>query len=641
MTMTPSGRRRGLNDVDAELAFHLEMLARRYERAGMDPAAARQRARERLGDLDSARDACRAITSDMEIHMERTAWWQGLGQDISYAWRVLRRTPVFTATALVTLAVGLGATTAIFSVVNAVLLKSVPYPAGDRLAVIWNSYGQTGLSKAAVAAPEFADILSQQHAFDGVAAIRPSPSSLTGGCGSDAGCEPERVSGYTVSPNLFDLLGVAPARGRGFNASDGVTGAPRVILISDALWRRRFGADPAVVGQTITVAAVPRTVIGIMPPGVRFPDAPMGFLKTPSDVWIPFGWEQNGADERGNQNLAVVARLRPGTPLATGQADLDAIADTFRARFPSRYAGPARHWRIALVSARDEIAGESRTALLVLLGAVGVVLIIACANVANLMLARGAARRRELAVRSALGAGRGRLTRQLLVEAAMLVAIGGVLGVGLAIAGVRGLVQIDPGNIPLLDTAGVDVTVLGFSLAVMVATAIFIGLAPALRQSRVDPQAALADGGRGAGTAAVRQRLRRLLVVVEVALASLVLVASGLLVRSFLALTRVPLGFDADHVVVAQLTLPRATYDTAAKVVTFSQTLKDQLLAGPGVTSASAVYPLPASGEGWSGSLFIEGQPVPDGQPEPHAAYAIALPDYFRTLRIPVVDGRD
>ncbi|HUL74473.1 MAG TPA: ABC transporter permease [Vicinamibacterales bacterium] len=640
MTLEPFGRRQG-KDVDRELDFHLEMLARRYEQEGLDPASARRRARERLGDLDSARAECRAIVDDMETHMNRTAWWQGLGQDVAYAWRVLRRTPAFTATALVTLSLGLGATTALFSVVNAVLLKTVPYPAGDRLAVIWNSYGATGLSKAAVAAPEFADIVAQQRAFDAVAAIRPQASSLTGACGSDRGCEPERVSAYVVSPNLFDLLGVAPARGRGFTAADGVTGAPRVVLLGDALWRRRFGADPALVGRTIVIGALSRTVIGIMPPGVRFPDAPIGFLKTPADVWIPFGWEQNGADERGNQNLAVVARLRPDVSIARGQADLDAIADTFRARFPNRYAGPGRHWRIALVSAREEIAGDSRTALLVLLGAVGVVLLIVCANVANLMLARGTARRRELAVRSALGAGRGRLARQLLVEAAMLVAIGGTLGVALAVAGVRGLVAIDPGNIPLLHTAGVDGTVLAFSIAVTVATALFIGVVPALRQSRVDPQAALADGGRGAGAASVRQRLRRLLVVAEVALASVVLVASGLLVRSFLALTRVPLGYDATGVVTAQVTVPRATYTTDARIVQFDQTLKDRLLAGPGVAAASAIYPLPASGEGWSGSLFIEGQPVPDGQPEPHAAYAVALPDYFTTLQIPLIQGRD
>jgi len=634
------GRRRPPDGVDAELEFHLEMQTRRYEEAGLDHERAGARARERLGDLQHARDACREIADQMETDMERTAWWHGVGQDVSYGLRLLRRTPTFTITALLTLAIGLGANTAIFSVVNTVLIKTVPYPAGDRLALVWNSYGAS-LQHAAVAAPEFADIREQQRAFDGVAAIRPQSSSLTGECGGEAGCEPERVAAYVVSPNVFDLLGVAPATGRGFADADASPGAPKVVLLSDALWRRRFGADPAIVGKTIVLAAIPRTVIGVMPQGVRFPDAPLEFLKAPGDVWIPFAFEAPGVDERGNQNLAVLARLRQDSSFARGQADLDGIAQTFRERFPDRYAGAARHWRMELISVREQVAGDTRPALLVLLGAVGVVLLIACANVANLMLARGSARRRELAVRNALGAARGRLVRQLLIEALVLVAGGGLLGTGLAVLGVKGLVQLDPGNIPLLQSAGVDVTVLAFSLGLTLATGLLIGLVPALRQSRVDPQGALADAGRGSGSATVRQRLRRLLVVAEVTLAVVVLVASGLLLRSFLAMTRVPLGFDASGTVAVQLTLPRASYDSAPKIYGFNQALIEKLTAQPGVVSASAIYPLPSSGEGWSGSLYIEGQPVPEGQPEPHAAYAVAMPDYFKTLRVPLREGRD
>ena len=628
------------HDVDAELEFHLEMQTRRYEAAGLDPATARARARARLGDLEDTRVACREITDRTETPMERPAWWQGVGLDISYGWRLLRRTPTFTITALVTLAIGLGANTAIFSVVNTVLLKTVPYPSADRLTLIWNSYGAS-LEHAAVAAPEFADIRQQQRAFDGVAAIRPQASSLTGACGGENGCEPERVAAYVVSPNVFDLLGVAPAVGRGFSDADGVTGAPKVVLLSDGLWRRRFGADPAIVGKTIVLAAIPRTVIGVMPEGVRFPDAPLEFLDTPGDVWIPLSFEQTGDTERGNQNLAVLARLRRDSPISRGQADLDTIADTFRARFPERYAGAARHWRLELITVREQVAGDTRPALLVLLGAVGVVLLIACANVANLMLARGSGRRRELALRNALGAARGRLVRQLLVEALVLVTGGGLLGVGLAILGVHGLVALDPGNIPMLQSAKVDTTVLAFAAGLTLATGVLIGLAPALRQSRVDPQGSLAEAGRGSSAATVRQRLRRALVVVEVTLAVVVLIASGLLLRSFQAMTRVPLGFDAGGTVAVQLNLPRASYDSPAKIVGFDRALVGQLVTQPGVVAASAVYPLPSSGDGWSGSLYVEGQPVPDGQPEPHAAYAVAMPDYFKTLRVPLVDGRD
>jgi putative ABC transport system permease protein len=388
------------------------------------------------------------------------------------------------------------------------------------------------------------------------------------------------------------------------------------------------------------LAAIPRTVIGVMPPTVRFPDAPLEFLKAPGDVWIPFFLE-TGDTERGNQNLGVLARLRPDSSLARGQADLDAIAETFRERFPDRYAGAGRHWRMELISLREQVAGDTRPALLVLLGAVGLVLLIACANVANLMLARGSARRRELAVRNALGAARGRLVRQLLIEALLLVAGGGLLGLTLAIAGVQGLVRLDPGNIPLLQSAGVDMNVLAFAIGLTLATALIIGLVPALRQSRVDPQGALADAGRGSGTAIVRQRLRRLLVVAEVTLAVVVLVASGLLVRSFLAMTRVPLGFDGSGTVAVQLNLPRASYDSPAKIFGFQEAMVERLRTQPGVAEASAVYPLPSSGDGWSGSLFIEGQPIPQGQPEPHAAYAVAMPNYFKTLHVPIVEGRD
>ncbi|HKV99747.1 MAG TPA: ABC transporter permease [Vicinamibacterales bacterium] len=632
--------RRPRRDVDAELEFHLEMQTRRYEEAGFDRERARARARERLGNLQDARAECRVITDQMETDMDRSAWWQGVGQDVSYGLRLLRRTPTFTITALVTLAIGLGANAAIFSVVNTVLIKTVPYPAADRLALIWNSYGAS-LQHAAVAAPEFADIREQQRAFDEVAAIRPQASSLTGECGGEAGCEPERVAAYVVSPNVFDLLGVAPATGRGFADADASPGAPKVVILSDALWRRRFGADPAIVGKTIVLAAIPRTVIGVMPQSVRFPDAPLEFLKVPGEVWIPFAFEAPGVDERGNQNLAVLARLRADSSLARGQADLDAIAQTFRERFPNRYAGPQRHWRMELISVSEQVAGDTRPALLVLLGAVGVVLLIACANVANLMLARGSARRRELAVRNALGAARGRLVRQLLIESLVLVTGGGLLGLGLAILGVKGLVRLDPGNIPLLQSTSVDLRVLAFSFGLTLATGLLIGLVPALRQSRVDPQGALADAGRGSGTANVRQRLRRLLVVAEVTLAVVVLIASGLLVRSFLAMTRVPLGFDGSGTVAVQLNLPRALYNSDPKIFGFHRTLVETLLAQPGVVAASAIYPLPSSGDGWSGSLFIEGQPVPEGQPEPHAAYAVAMPGYFKTLRVPLVEGRD
>ncbi|HYN08324.1 MAG TPA: ABC transporter permease [Vicinamibacterales bacterium] len=627
------------HQIDDEIAFHIEMQTRRYVAAGLDPHAARERALRRMGDIDRARNACTLISLAKETDMERTAWSQGLRQDAVYAWRVLRKTPAFTATVLLTIAMGIGATTAIFSVVNTVLLRGAPYPNADRVAVVWNSYAATGLSEAAVAAAEFADIRDTSKAFDAVAALRPQTTSLSGACGSGPGCEPERVTSYVVSPNLFDLLGVTPSHGRPFAAADGVTGAPQVVLLSDALWQRRFGADPSIVGQTITVGAVSRTVVGVMPAGARFPDAPVGFLRTPADLWIPYGWEQSRKDSRGNQMLGMLARRRAGVSIEQASADLDAIAAGFRQQYANRYARPDVQWRLKAVPINDQIVGDVRTSLIVLLGAVGVVLLITCANVANLMLARGTARRRELAVRSALGAGRGRLVRQLLIEAAMLVTAGGVLGIGLALAGVRGLIALDAGNIPLLDHAGIDVTVLGFAIAVTVLTGLLVGLAPALRQSTADPQIALGGAERTAGDGSIRHRLRRVLVVGEVTMAVVVLVAAGLLVRSFARMAATPIGFDPDGTVVAQIALPRAQYNDGGKILAFQRELLDRFRALPGTAGASAVFPLPMSGDGWGGTVIVENQPA--GLPEPHAEYAVAMPGYFSTLRIPVVDGRE
>jgi putative ABC transport system permease protein len=632
---TPAG-------IDDEIAFHVEMQTRRYVAAGLDPASARERAIRRLGDIEGARLACQRISLEEDTNMARTAWWQGLRQDVTYAWRVMRKAPAFTATALLTIAMGIGATTAIFSVVNTVLLRGAPYPHATRVTVIWNSYAATGLSEAAVAAAEFADIRDSSQAFDAVVALRPQTTSLSGGCtGGGPGCEPERITAYAVSPNLFDMLGVMPRHGRPFSAADGVTGAPRVVLLSDALWRRRFGADPAVVGQPIVVGALPRTVIGVMPPGVKFPDARIGFLRTPADLWIPYGWEQSRTDNRGNQVLGVLARRRSGVSHERAQADLDTIAAGFRQRFPDRYAEADMKWRLKAVPINEQIVGDVRTSLLVLLGAVAVVLLITCANVANLMLARGTARRREFAVRSALGAGRARLVRQLLIETAVLVGAGGVLGIGLAVAGIKGLIALDAGNIPLLDLAGVDVTVLAFALAVTILTGLLVGVAPAFRHAAADPQRSLVGAERTAGDVSVRNRLRRLLVVGEVTLAVVVLIGAGLLLRSFARMVAVPTGFDPASTVVAQIALPRAQYDAGAKVTGFQRDLIDRLRALPGAVSASAVYPLPMSGDGWSGTVIVESQPARSGLPEPHAEYAVAMPGYFATMRIPVVEGRE
>jgi predicted permease len=623
--------------MNDELEFHIEMQTRRYVESGMDPAAARAKAMERIGDIEAALRASRSITPVTETTMKQP-WLPTLLQDARYGVRVLVRTPFFTATALLTLAVGIGATTAIFSVVNAVLLRSLPYPNADRILVFYDQYpGDIG--QAATAPEEFADVRNQAQAFEHFAALRPQISALTDDCLA-GDCEPERVSHYAVSPELFDLLGVKPRLGRPFAPADGITGAPRVVLLTDALWRRRYNADPNIVGRTMTLAGIPRTIIGVMGPDIRFPDEQVGYLKDRPDIWTPYSWE-NVKDGRGNQYLVTMALLKPGVTMSQGQADLRRIGEGFKAQFPDRYAEPKGHWELGSMSLTEQMIGDVRLGLIVLFGAVGCVLLIACANVANLMLARGSARRRELAVRSALGANRRRLIQQLLIETIVLTSAGTVLGLGVAAAGLRALLAINPGNIPRLDSARIDLSVLLFAVTMAVITGVIVGLVPALRNAGTRPQAALGDAQRGSDTASPRRRLRGALVMAEVAMAVVVLTGAALLIRSFIAMANVPMGIKADGVAVARLSIPRTTYNEPAKVFAFHQSMRDRLAALPGVTRASAVYPLPMAGSGWGGSVGIVGRPEVAGVPEPHAEYAVALPGYFDTVGIPLIDGRD
>ena len=642
--MSPRTKRSGLiNGIDTELEFHIEMLVRRLIDEGVPPAEARAQAEARLGTTERVRRECTAIATDMETTpMTPSHSLSTIIQDSRYALRVLWRTKVFTATSLVTLALGIGATTAIFSVVNAVLLRPLPYPAADRTALIFDGYQkQTGVEENPLSTPEFADLLARTRVFDAMAGLRPQDSALTNDCGN-AACEPIKVKAYVVSPNLFDLLGVAPARGRGFTTEDGVAGnvgGDRVVMLSDALWRTRYGADPSVIGRTISLGNTARTVVGVMPPGVRFPDDPVSYMKDPADLWIPMAWDQRN-DERGNQYLTVLGRMRDNATHTQVAAELSTISDGFRAAFPDRYT-PASRWALAYKPLREEMVGNVKTALTVLFGAVGCVLLIACANVANLLLARGATRRRELAVRAALGADRRRLMQQLLVETLMLTGIGAALGIGVAFSALKVLIAINPGGIPRIATASIDLGVLSFAFGLALLSGLVVGVLPALREAKADPQAALGDGARGTDVSAPRRRLRGALVVGEVAVAAVVLVGALLLIRSFIAMSRVPTGVSLDDVAIAQVTIPRATYNTPDKVTAFHRALTERLRTLPGVTRAAAVYPLPLSNEGWSGSLSIMGIPEGPGLPVPHAEFGVATPGYFTTAGIPLIEGRD
>lgn len=626
-------------DVEPELEFHLEMLTRRYIADGLDPETARANAVARMGDLSAAARESRAILIKMETTVRRSPLLQTLVQDARYAVRVLKRTPVFTATALLTLAVGIGATTAIFSVVNAVLLRDLPYPNADRAMIVFNSYQQTGLESASVSTEEFRDLRTQSQAFESMAALRPQVSALTDDCLS-GDCEPVRVNAYAASPQLFDILGVRPKSGRPFTVADGITGAPRVVILSDVLWRSRYSGDGSILGRTINLAGVPREVIGIMPPDVRFPDEPVGYLKERADIWIPVNWEQI-KDDRGNQYLEVLGLRRSDVSIGQAEADLQRIGEGFKAQFSSRYAEPAVRWRLGTRTLIEEMVGDVRMGLIVLFGAVACVLFIACANVANLMLARGASRRRELAVRSALGADRRRLVQQLLVETLVITTVGTVLGLGVAAGSLELLLALNPGGIPRLDLARLDGSVLLFATGLALLTGIIVGLVPALRQARADPQAALGDGARGVDSTTPRRRLRGALVMVEVAMTVIVLTGAALLIRSYIAIASAPIGVDGTNVAATRLSIARAQYNEPAKVFAFHKSVRDRLAAIPGVTAASAVYPLPMTGIGWSGTVGIVGYPDDPGTPEPHAEFAVSLPGYFSTVGIPLLEGRD
>jgi putative ABC transport system permease protein len=504
--------------------------------------------------------------------------------------------------------------------------------------MIWNSYSRTTVSHTAIAGPEYFDLKSQLRAHDAVAAVRTQPSALLG----DGG-EPERVNAYVVSPNFFDLLGASPAIGRSFGGDDGAPSATRVIILSNALWMRRFGGDPAVIGKTVTLAGFVRTIVGVMPPDVRFPDAPLGFLRERADLWIPSTYENLRADARGNQIIAVVARRAPNVGDARAKADLDAAAARWRVDYPRRYASEtAKEWSLVGVPIRDEMLGAVRRSLVVIAVAVGFVLLIACVNVANLMLARGATRQKELAIRLALGAGRARVIRQLITESVVLALAGGVIGLLLAWLGVRVLVQLGANELPRIADTSIDGTVLLFSLTLSFVTGIVVGIVPALQQSSDGTREGLNVRAIGtAGRARGGDRLRLALVAAQVAMALVVLVGAGLLGRTFLALERVRPGFSADDVLSMQITLGRPKYDSTYKLVAFYQQLLAKGSALPGVTQVSGGYPLPMSGDGWSGSYVVNGEPSGPNDPVPHAEYAVALPGFFQTLRIPLLAGRD
>ena len=545
-----------------------------------------------------------------------------LWQDARYGLRMLLKKPGFTLTAVITLGMGIGATSTIFSFVNGILLRPLPYQDSERLVTLDETAAKRGIASMGVSFPNFLDWREQNRVFTGVAAYGGGDEyTLTGGG------EPEELSGASVSYNTFEILGVTPILGRTFTSDEDRPKNDLVVILSHGLWERRFGAKPDVIGQKITLNNRSLTVIGVMPPGFKFPEV--------DDLWVPLGLDTT-MWTRNDHGLSAVARLKPGVTLEQAQSDINAVARRIEEQNPVTNEGMG----VNLIPLREGLAGDYRKALLILMGVVGLVLLIACVNVANLLLARASARAKEVAIRTALGAGRWRIFRQLLTESVVLGLMGGALGLMLAFWGLDLLLAAIPIDLPFWMKFNLDGRVLGFTTGVTLLTGLIFGAAPALQASKVDLNESLKDGGRGASGAG-RHRMLRSLVVAEVALSLVLLIGAGLMMRSFIRLQHTKSGLNPENLLTLRLNLPGAKYDTPQKRQAFYKELLERIGAAPGVEAAGAVSNLPLGGANWGRSLTVEGFPVfPVGQ-APMINHCVITPNYFRSMGVPLLMGRD
>ncbi|HEX7185448.1 MAG TPA: ABC transporter permease [Thermoanaerobaculia bacterium] len=607
-------------DVDEELQFHLDKVAQELAEEGWLPEAARAEALRRFGDLEGTRKYCRELDRSKETRMKWTHTLEALGQDIRFAVRQLWKSPGFTLVVVLTLALAMGATTSIFSVVHGILLRPLPFNEPDRLVRV---FPQSNGEEGTFSYPNFRDWRAQSRTVTQAASAHAGSINLTG-----EGGEPERLIGMWVNAEFFSILGVRPLAGRWFAAGEDRPGGPAVVVISEELWERRYGRDPGLVGRAISLGGRPYTVIGVVDREEKFPEY--------AEVWIPLGFTNENLEERASVYLAALARLAPGATLEEARSEAKVIAD----RLARQYPGANKGLGIGLEPLQDSLVGEVRTELLVLLGAVLFVLLIACVNVANLLLVRSTAREGEVAVRSALGAGPGRIVRQLLTESLILALAGGAAGIGLAVWATKALVAVAPSQIPRIEEVGVDAPVLLFALAITLATGLLSGLAPAVQAARPNLVGALKEGARGSRSRAAT-RARNVLVVGEIALAVMLLAGAGLLLRSFARLQNVDLGFQTENVLKFHITLPETRYDEDAKLRAFVDGLTERLEALPEVeTAGAAYYSLPLVGGVNVWSFTIDGRPpVPEGQEDVMRA-GVATPGFLRALGISIARGR-
>jgi predicted permease len=616
-------RRKNEEELEKELRFHLDLHTSDLIAQGHSPEEARRQARLALGGPEQVKEMCRDVRG--------TRWLRDLLQDLRYGARMLWKRPGFTLIAVLTLGLGIGANTAIFSVVNAVLLRALPFAAPDRLVALearrMNDPARVGL----LSYPDFVDFQKQSQAFERLAVYRARGFTMI----TEGGAV--RLRGVIAGADLFPLLGVNALYGRTFIPAEDKPGGGRAVILSHSLWQNRFNADPLVVGRTAPVNGESYTVVGVAPPGFQFP-----IEAEPVDIWINFARDTENigigaiSSQRGNRYLNAVGRLKPGVTAAQAEAQLAGIANQIERQYPNDNRG----FSVGVTPMLERMTGKTSRSLWMIFAAVGLVLLIACVNVAGLLQARARGRRREIAVRAALGASRWRVIRQLLTESLLLALAGGGAGLLLAYFGVDALIALTPEDIPRLREAGLDGSALLFTLSIATLTGVVMGIAPAWQSSQFDLQTSLKEGG-GPLTGG-RARLRGALVVAQVAIAVVLLVCAGLLLQSFARLLRVNPGFDADQLLTMRVGLTDGVYTNPDQVAGFHERLMTELAAAPGVSAYSTVHPMPLLGSGIKVGFNIEDRPNPSGHPFPYETRLFLVgADYFRTLGITLHEGRE
>jgi len=607
-------------DLDEELHFHFDREVQKHIARGMSQEEARRMARMAFGGHEQVKEDCREArgTNFIELTMD----------DAKYAIRQLIGNPTFSIIMILTLALSIGANSAIFSVINGVLLKRLPYPEADRLVRVFLSSHE--FPKFPLNPWDFLDFRARNHSFESIAAFTRGDVQLSGEG------EPVKLNGFGITSGYFRVLGLQPELGREFDFQSEIPGNGLQVIISDRLWHSSFGADPGIIGRKITMNMQPFTIIGVMPAGTEHPGNEYHSVAYGEsvDVWWPFSFGGN-SNQRGSHFIEGIGRLKSGVTAQQARSEMNTIMAQLGREHPDGDAG----WSVLVIPLYNEVVGASRQMLLVLLGAVGIVLLIACANAANLLMARASARQREIAVRLAMGAPRLRVVRQLLTESLLLSFLGGALGLLFAFAGVRALVALLPSDFPRANDIHVSWPVLLFTLAVSLATGILFGLVPALQASRTDPKDGLQKSTRGTTAGKHQNRLRSALVMAEVGLASVLLIGAGLMLRTFLNLIHLDPGFKQDHLLTATLSLPNAQYKKGEQIANFYERLMASLTALPGVESAGAGSDLPWTGYDENTGLTIEGRKPAPGEGF-HTRYHMATPGYFKAMGIPLLHGR-